>query len=466
MRGRSIFQFQSESFAEAALRSERVRIIGMVVLLGLLVIVSLVRIIRPMPVAPHVGWMLLGIHGAYFVYEWIMLVVVSRRVARGHDLPPVVYRINAAAEALLPILAMSSGILFTTLDPYVVLLMPALPFILVLMIMSTLRVDPLLAAFGGTVSTMGYTVLVTYVFSRYPYAEYNAGELHWSIYVFMVLILMLGTTVATFVAAQARQHVIAALHEAQVKREKERMEADLDLARTIQQNLLPQRVPDVAGYDVAALSVPADQTGGDYYDWQPLGDGRIVLSLADVTGHGVGPALVTAACRAYVRATVDGSTSPKAVLERVNRLLHDDVPHGRFVTFALLELDPAAHRGVFLSAGHGPSLFVAGESGQATSVGAQGLPLAIIEEQTMESALTFDFGPGDLIAIFSDGYSEWTDGEGREFGLERLRSVVRDSRHEPAATIVARMDEAVRSFVGARPQADDMTVVVVKRRRE
>lgn len=462
----SIFRFQTESFAEAALRSERVRIIGMIVLLGLVVVVSIVRIVRPIAEAPNVGWMLLGLHGAYLIYECCMLALVTRRVASGRDLAPPVWRINAAAEALLPIMAMSSGILFTGLNPYVVLLMPALPFILVLMIMSTLRIDSLLAALGGTVSTLGYASLVAYVFARFPYAEYNDGRLHWSIYVFMILMLMLGTTVAAFVASQVRQHVVAALHEAQVRREKERMEADLNIARTIQQNLLPQRVPDVSGYDVAALSSPAGQTGGDYYDWQPLGDGRVVISLADVTGHGVGPALVTAACRAYVRAIADGQASPSAVLQRVNRLLHDDVSEGRFVTFALIELDPSRHRGVFLAAGHGPSFFVVGESGDVRSIGAQGLPLAIVKDQVMDNPITFNFGPGDLIAVFSDGYYEWVDGQGRQFGLERLGSAVRENRHESAATIVARMDEAVRTFVGPQPQSDDMTVVIIKRRSD
>ncbi|MHC5023078.1 MAG: PP2C family protein-serine/threonine phosphatase [Planctomycetota bacterium] len=457
-----IFQFQSESFSEAALRSERVRIIGMIVLLAFVVIVSIVRIVRPIPEAPHVGWILAGLHGAYLLYECLMLRIVERRLARGEDVVPAVWRFNAAAESLLPLFAMANGILFTNLNPYVVMLMPALPFILVLMIMSTLRIDPLLCGLGGIVSTIGYSVIVVYVFARFP-ETYDGSLHHWSIYVFMILVLMLGTTVATFVAGQARQHVIAALHEAEVKRQKERMEADLGIARTIQQNLLPQRVPDVAGYEVAARSVPADQTGGDYYDWQPLADGRTVISLADVTGHGVGPALVTAACRAYVRAIANHETSPHDVLERVNRLLHEDVPEGRFVTFALFELDSNQHHGVLLAAGHGPSFYVTGESGELTSIDAQGLPLAVLEEQVMESAVTFDFSPGDLVTLFSDGFFEWTNEAGEQFGLERLRAVVRENRHESAAAIIERMDDAVRTFAGSQPQPDDMTVVVIKR---
>ena len=435
------------------------RIVGMIAVLALVIVVSIVRIVRPIPEAPHVGWMLLVLHGAYLVYECLMLAVVGHRIATGRKPIPSIWRLNAVAESFLPLLAMASGILFTTLNPYVVLLMPALPFILVLMVISTLRIDPVLTALGGTVSTLGYAAIVAYVFIRFPYAEHDAGAHHWWIYVFMILILMLGTTAATFVTTQVRQHVIAALHEAQVKREKERMEADLALARTIQQNLLPQRLPDVAGYDVAALNIPADQTGGDYYDWQPLGDGRTVISLADVTGHGVGPALVTAACRAYVRATIGDERPPDVVLERVNRLLHDDLPEGRFVTFALLELDPERHRGVFLSAGHGPSFFVVGESGDVRSVEAQGPPLAVLEDQVTESAVTFEFSPGDLVVLFSDGLFEWTDGNGRQFGLERLRNVVRENRGAQAATIVSRMHEAVRTFVGSQPQADDITTI-------
>ncbi|MHC4427530.1 MAG: PP2C family protein-serine/threonine phosphatase [Planctomycetota bacterium] len=435
----------------------------MIAILASVVVVSIVRIARPIEEAPHVGWTLFALHGGYLLYECLILRLVVHRLASGHDVPSPLWRINAVAESLLPLLAMANGILLTALDPYVVLLMPALPFIFVLLIMSTLRIDPLQCALGGTVSTIGYAALTALVFVRFPYAQHNAGAHHWSIFVFMILMLALGTAVATFVAWQVRQHVIAALHEAQVKREKEMMQADLAVAQSIQRHLLPSRLPNVTGYDVAARSVPASQTGGDYYDWQPLGDGRIVISLADVTGHGVGPALVTAACRAYVRAVLHPETSPKDVLDRVNRLLARDVPGGRFVTFALLEIDPNRHRGVFLAAGHGPSFFVSGDRGEVTSVGAQGLPLAVLEEHVTEGPVEFEFRPGDLVALFSDGFFEWPDSAGRQFGEERLRSVVCENRHGPAASIVSRMDEAVRTFANGEPQPDDMTVVVIKR---
>jgi sigma-B regulation protein RsbU (phosphoserine phosphatase) len=147
----------------------------------------------------------------------------------------------------------------------------------------------------------------------------------------------------------------------------------------------------------------------------------------------------------------------------VNRLLHEDIPDGRFVTFALLELDPTGHRGIFLSAGHGPSLYVVGESGEASSIDAQALPLAVVDEPEMEDAILFDFGPGDLIAIFSDGFFEWANGDGQQFGIARLREVICSNRHETAATIIERMDASVRDFTGGLPQTDDMTAVVVKR---
>jgi len=222
-------------------------------------------------------------------------------------------------------------------------------------------------------------------------------------------------------------------------------------------------MPDLTGFDMAAMSRPADQTGGDYYDWRHIDDQRAVITIADVTGHGIGPALVTAACRAYVRAVITEHADLPTIIDRVNRLLTEDLADGHFVTFAMLDLDARTYTGHFLAAGHGPTFFVNGSTGQITSIPAQGMPLGIVAEQKLDEAVKFEFNPGDLVVLISDGFFEWSNEAGEQFGLDRLRQTISDHRQESAADLIKQMDRAIRKFVNGREQDDDMTAVVIKR---
>jgi phosphoserine phosphatase RsbU/P len=121
--------------------------------------------------------------------------------------------------------------------------------------------------------------------------------------------------------------------------------------------LLPRQSPDVAGYDIAGWSQPADQTGGDYYDWMQLPDGRIIFTIADATGHGIGPALLVAACRAYFRAKATNNDPLERITQQVDQLIAADVSDGRFITAAVAVLEPAEHRLLLYSAGHAPIYF-------------------------------------------------------------------------------------------------------------
>ena len=224
-------------------------------------------------------------------------------------------------------------------------------------------------------------------------------------------------------------------------REYERMARDLEIASKIQRGLLPSRVPESKVFDVAAMSRPAEQAGGDYYDWQELDDGRLIVTLADVTGHGIGPALVTAACRSYVRATADGQRAPVEILRRVNALLSDDLSGGRFVTFALIELSPESRSGLFLSAGHGPSFFLRTHDGQIDLVGSQGVPLGILAHHSCKEPIEFQFDAGDAFVLASDGFFEWGNIDGEQFGVERLAEVIRSHRGEPAERVIAAMED-------------------------
>ena len=207
--------------------------------------------------------------------------------------------------------------------------------------------------------------------------------------------------------ADLRSHVDRLAVE---KAERQRIEHDLDIARRIQQGLLPTAKPDLPDYDIAGWSRAADKTGGDYYDWQPLPDGRILISLADVSGHGIGPALVAAVCRAYARASVSASNQELApMVDRLNGLLVDDMPEGRFVTFAGVLLDPQSHRAQMISAGHGPLFRCVAVGGRLIESDADGLPLGLFSGNEYGPANEFALEPGDSILLVTDGLFEWAN---------------------------------------------------------
>src|SRR5262249_38949686 len=120
-------------------------------------------------------------------------------------------------------------------------------------------------------------------------------------------------------------------HGMQMRKQLDKIERDLDIAREIQRGLLPTDTPDTPGFEIEGWSKPADQTGGDYFDWMQLPDGGTLITLADVSGHGIGPALIVAVCRAYMRAAATGNgVALGTAISRVNDLLQMDIPDERF----------------------------------------------------------------------------------------------------------------------------------------
>ena len=265
------------------------------------------------------------------------------------------------------------------------------------------------------------------------------------------------------VAAQIRGHVAAALREADTRREKEKLERDLDIARTIQQGLLPSEPLGLEGFEIAGWNQPADQTGGDYYDWQMLADGRAVVILADVTGHGIGSALVTSACRAYGRATLPIGSELGAAMSQLNELLMTDLPPGKMVTFVTAVVDPSVGRIELLSAGHGPLLLYTALDGAVQSLEAHGVPFGFAPGMPYGPAQDITMAPGDMLVLTTDGFFEWENAKEEEFGMERLENTVRSAADLSPDQLIARLYQAVTDFAGGTHQADDLTAVVIKR---
>lgn len=245
--------------------------------------------------------------------------------------------------------------------------------------------------------------------------------------------------------------------------EKQRIERDLNIARKIQKGLLPQEDAHVEGFDIAGWNKPADETGGDCYDFLMLPDGSLAITIADATGHGIGPALMIAECRALFRATTSLSQDLSEITTRVNNLLCEDLPDDRFVTAFFGLLLPDADTLSYLSAGHGPLVKYIRANDEIEERRANGPPLGIMADMSWSAPDAFKMAQGDMMVLVTDGFFEWQNAEREQFGMERIYEIIRKHRDCPCSEIIRHLHEKVVAFVGDRPQDDDLTVVIIKK---
>jgi len=259
------------------------------------------------------------------------------------------------------------------------------------------------------------------------------------------------------------------LREAIERRERKRAEGALRdtqeqfrVAREIQQRLFPKVAPPFGPFEMAGASYPAEATGGDYFDYLPMVDGSLGIVVADVTGHGVGPALLMAETRAYLRTLVTTVPDVGDILTRANRILAEDVDFERFVTLLLLKLNAKSPSLIYTSAGH-PTGYVLKEDGEVKALLKRtGAPLGLQQKTPYTAAPAISLSPGDVVLIPTDGIEEAVSPKNELFGTQRLLEVARQHRHKTAHEILEALFSAVREFSKDQPQSDDLTVVVIK----
>lgn len=456
---------ESTAFWNAALRSERLRIVGLIVLVSLAALFVTVRTFAwtEPEQARGFGWLLATV-GGLLAYESVMLVVVTRAIRAGRLPAAWTWWLNAVAELGFPTLLLLMQTHHFYAGPYWALITPAMPSFFLFIILSTLRLSPLLCFATGAFSGAAYIAVTLLTMWRFPRAGENDG-FSLSMYSTYAVLFLLGGVGAAGVARQIKTHVAAALREAEARRKLDRMENDLNIARRIQQGLLPQDQPCVQGFDIAGWSQPADQTGGDYYDWQRLPDGRLAISVADATGHGIGPALVTAVCRAYSRASFPDPQPLGTIMDRVNDLLVDDLSDGRFVTFVVAILNPADASIELASAGHGPLLLYRAAQNDLTTLEAQGIPFGISAGFGFGPPCTVRMDAGDALILITDGFFEWPNASRELFGTDRLQEAIRKRGTLSAKELITGLYHDVLDFAGGTTQLDDLTAVVIRRER-
>ncbi len=250
-----------------------------------------------------------------------------------------------------------------------------------------------------------------------------------------------------------------------------RTAAEFRVARRIQQRLFPAGTPRLpgldigsanCGFDVGGASYPAEAVGGDYFDYVALSDGSLGIAVGDVSGHGVGPALLMAEARAFLRACAQGEADVSRILARVNRLLFDDIRDDNFITLLLARLEPGGRSLVYASAGHAAGYLLDAAGQVKASLPSTGVPLGIDPDSDFPLGQEVPLDPGDILLFLTDGVAEARDPEGHTFGDRRAADVVRVYRDCPAQQIVYNLYHAVRAFSRNEPQVDDITATVLK----
>jgi phosphoserine phosphatase RsbU/P len=255
-------------------------------------------------------------------------------------------------------------------------------------------------------------------------------------------------------------HVAVAVHNARrfanEREKRERMSREAEEARSIQQALLPRSSPLIPGFAVTGLSIPAGSVGGDWYDFIPLANGRWGLVLADVSGKGTAAALLMSATRGMLRSLAQTGSGPADVLTRLNNMMVDDFPSGRFVTMVYAELEPSSRILRIANAGHLAPLLVE-PSGYRWIKHEHGLPLGISASKFSETQVTL--GRHSRIAFYSDGITEAETASGEEYGAERLLARMQS----PDVTLDGLLAD-VRKFANGAGLRDDATVILVRER--
>ena len=244
--------------------------------------------------------------------------------------------------------------------------------------------------------------------------------------------------------------------------EGEKMRQALEMAREVQMSTLPATMPSIPGYDVCGSFRPADLTGGDTFDLSMLDTGLLIV-LADATGHGIAPALSVTQMQAMFRIAFQLGANLQSAFMEVNNRLAKTLAADRFITAFVGFLDPSTHRLSFHSGGQAPILHYQAAAKSCKPYMPTSFPLGAMPLTKLKPAVSVDLLPGDILVLLSDGFYEYHDVEGAQFGEDRVQEIVRAHGTAPTADLMATLFAAVDAFARGAPQDDDMTAVLVKR---
>lgn len=242
--------------------------------------------------------------------------------------------------------------------------------------------------------------------------------------------------------------------------EKQKMEEELEIARDIQKNLLPQTIPSFCNFEIAADNTSSKQVGGDYYDVIQLDDNRFCFAIADVSGKGVPASLLMANIQAFLKVITRQDLKIDEATGLMNDLITENTTDGKFITFFWGICNNKDKTVEFVNAGHNPPLLI--RDGKIEKLEAGGIILGVIKTLMPYTSQKIQLQKDDVILLFTDGVSEAMNKEGEEFSDEKLESLSLSLAHKPAEEILAEIKKEVQVFSSGTVQSDDITLLVIK----
>lgn len=256
---------------------------------------------------------------------------------------------------------------------------------------------------------------------------------------------------------------------AHIKRitERARMTKELEIAKSVQLGLLPSRAPEVVGFDIAGICIPALEVGGDYYDFVSLGDQRLGIAIGDVSGKGVPAAIYMTLTKGILQSNAEEGIEPRQVLMKVNNLMYRTIKRGTFVSMIYAVLDLKKKTLSYSRAGHNPVMIIRRQTSPADNLFPEGMALGLDAGPLFDKTLQqqeLELKTGDMIVLYTDGFTEAMNSANEEYSEERLLAVIEKGSASGLGSreMIDFVFSDVRKFTGSHPQNDDMTMVVVR----
>jgi len=261
-------------------------------------------------------------------------------------------------------------------------------------------------------------------------------------------------------------HFVSVARDMTERRKAQEQETELRLASQVHRRLFPQAWPRVHGLDIAGEALPATTVCGDYLDHVDMSGGALGIVIGDASGHGMGPALVMAQIRAYLRSLAGTGQDPGQILRWLNETLVSDLEDNHYATLLLATFEPSGYCLSYASAGHTPGFLLDAAGDVKAVLESTGLPLGMFADRDYETRRDLSLDPGDLLVLTTDGVTEARGPDGSQFGQEAVIEAVRRRRRAKSVRdILVGLRGRLREFVDDQPQDDDMTIVLARRDR-
>ncbi|MBE0571100.1 MAG: serine/threonine-protein phosphatase [Ignavibacteriaceae bacterium] len=244
--------------------------------------------------------------------------------------------------------------------------------------------------------------------------------------------------------------------------EKERIEKELNLAAAIQQKIIPEKLPKIAGYQLSGINIPSREVGGDYYDCFDLGEGKYALIMADVAGKGISAALLVSTLNAALHAYLEFNLPLTDLADKLNKLIYKASPPDKYITFSIIVLESDSGTLDILNAGHNPALLLR-KDGTLEQIEAGGIGLGMLDLGIPYSGQTLSMNPGDKLFLYTDGIPEAMNSAEEEYSDERMISFLKENSGQLVDEFIKLIVEDVKGYAGEAEQSDDITSMILTR---